>query len=71
MTDIPKTTATADDVLDALAKAHAAMMDAAAVMARRYGHGNEKSVQLCGAALMISNDWSPAIEMEEEPANAR
>lgn len=66
-----ETTATAADVLDALAKAHAAMMDAALVLARRYGQGNEKSVQLCGAALMISNDWSPAIQAEEEPANAK
>lgn len=58
------TAATTEDVLDALDAAHAALMCAAEAMASRYGRGTLKAVELCGAALMISEDWIPSIRAE-------
>jgi len=65
MAQQPETTpATADAVLTALDAAHVALMDAALVVASRYGQGAMQAVQLCGAAAMITDDWMPAIRAE-------
>ena len=56
--------ATAEEVLAALDEAHTALLSAAEAVAARYGQGTEKAVQLCGAALMIAEDWMPAIRAE-------
>jgi hypothetical protein len=63
--DTDKTTpATADAVLAALDAAHVALLDAAMLVAQRYGQGAEMAVQLCGAASIITEDWMPAIRAE-------
>lgn len=65
MTDpVREAPATAQEVLAALDEAHAALLSAAEAVAARYGQGAEKALQLCGAALMISEDWMPAIRAE-------
>jgi hypothetical protein len=58
------TPATAAEVLAALDAAHVALLSAAEAVASRYGRGAPQAVQLCGAALMISEDWAPAIRAE-------
>lgn len=65
-----ETRTTDADVLKALENANIALLCAAEILARRYGRGTEKAKQLCGAALLISEDWIPAICAEAgEPAN--
>jgi adenine/guanine phosphoribosyltransferase-like PRPP-binding protein len=56
--------ATAEAVLAALDAAHVALLDAAVLVAQRYGQGAQQAVQLCGAAAMIAEDWMPAIRAE-------
>lgn len=58
------TPATAEEVIASLDAAHAALLAAAEAVASRYGPGAQQATQLCGAALMISEDWVPAIRAE-------
>lgn len=57
--------ATAAEVIARLTDAHAAMIDAAEALSRRYG-ASEHVIQIFGAAAMIRNDWIP--EIKKEPA---
>ena len=64
-----RTEPTDADVIAALNGAHASLIAASVMISRRYGSGTEKAAQLCGAAVMISEDWIPAIEQETASVN--
>ena len=55
------------EVIARLEEAHVALVGAADAMARRYGSSKQVE-QICGAAIMISEDWVPAIH--EDGTNA-
>ena len=53
------------EVIARLEEAHVALVGAADAMARRYG-SSQQVEQICGAAIMISENWVPAIQEEED-----
>lgn len=55
--------ATKEEVIARLTEAHTALVGAADAMARRYG-SSDHTIQLCGAATLITDDWIPDIEAE-------
>lgn len=58
----PREVATKAEVIASLQCAHVALVNAAKLVASRYGAGSAQATQLAGAAAMIAEDWVPALQ---------
>jgi len=59
---------TKTEVIAALEKAAAAILEASTILATRYGQTNENVQEMRGAALLIEQNWLPNIRAEQEDA---